>query len=125
MKVIDLLNKIANGEKVPKEIQVKFKGYVYHDTYKFNKLENWYVTLDESTLMTINRTSYLDSEIEIIEENKPIEKLFDNSANYNFSKTQNGMTKEDRRLLDSNFIELGNKINEIIDKVNELEMRNE
>lgn len=59
------------------------------------------------------------------EEDKPIEKLLNNSANYNFSKTQNGMTKEDRRLLDSNFRELGNKINEIIDKVNELEMRNE
>ena len=53
-----------------------------------------------------------------LKEDKKIRKL-DFVEENTFSKRQNGMTSEDRRLLDSNFRELGNKINEIIDKLNE------
>ena len=57
------------------------------------------------------------NEDENIKEDKKIRKL-DFIEENTFSKRQNGMTNEDRRLLDSNFKELGNKINEIIDVIN-------
>ena len=70
MKVIDLLNKIANGEKLPKKIKV------YQVIY----------TLDEDSLNYMDEAnerdwlSYIDGnelttyEVEIIEEDKKIER---------------------------------------------------
>ena len=116
IKIIDLLNKIANGKTPPK---IKFKNTKpifeynirngkYECCYKSNKGKN---EICELTFLN------LKDEIEIIEEEKKIElpeKMIHNN-NYLFSNTQNGMTKEDRRLLDSNFKEIGDKINGILD----------
>lgn len=119
MKVIEFLNKMAKEQNYRPDFIFKSTKYEFQKEYGDYK-NNWNNKWGIFTGWCINMI--LNDEIEIIEEEKkPIEKLFDNSANYNFSKTQNGMTKEDRRLLDSNFIELGNKINEIIDKLNKLE----
>ena len=72
MKVIDLLNKIANGEEVPKKIfyldkiwywDIKAQDYVEDDKRLFN-----YYIVDE--LM-----DSLNDEVEIIEEDKKIKKL--------------------------------------------------
>lgn len=102
IKVIDLLNKIANGEiETNTELFYKKEKYRHID----NLFENYYVE------------EVLNDEVEIIEEDKKIRKL-DYIEENTFSKRQNGMTAEDRRLLDSNFRELGNKINEIIDYIN-------
>ena len=59
----------------------------------------------------------LNTSLEILpEENDEWEdicELFGDSR-YNFSSRQNGMTQEDRRLLDSNFKTLGDTINQLI-----------
>lgn len=53
--------------------------------------------------------------VETLEEKKKIPEKLDYCEENTFSIRQTGMTKEDRRLLDSNFKEIGNKINSIID----------
>lgn len=121
MKVIDLLNKIANGEEVPKIIKYDETIYYFRNyDYKEYNIEKSYC--DEQTSWIEDKFDFykINDEVEIIEEDKKIRKL-DFIEENTFSKRQNGMTSEDRRLLDSNFIEIGNKLNEIIDKINEME----
>lgn len=128
MKVngIELLQMIKDGKiKEGTKFKITYCGGGIDDVevmYKDNCLF-WYneeADLIEPIMVdTLLRIKYF----EIIEEDTPIEELLDNSINYNFSKTQNGMTKEDRRLLDSNFKELGKKINEVIRKINDIESR--
>ena len=71
MKVIDLLNKIANGEEVPKKIKYENDIYIHIDNYCYY--------CDETNLILSDRVfaeySKLNDEIEIIEEDKKIEKL--------------------------------------------------
>lgn len=72
MKVIDLLNKIANGEEVPKRIKYRYHIYEYEDGYDFvcDDLEHPYFAENYC-----NDYEDLNSEVEIIEEDKKIEKL--------------------------------------------------
>ena len=113
MKVIDLLNKIANGEEVPKKIKFDDDNIIFEYNGDYFNSKNG-VFLEEYCHLTTS----LNDEVVIIEEDKKITKL-DFIEENTFSKRQNGMTSEDRRLLDSNFRELGNKINEIIDCLKE------
>ena len=100
MKVIDLLNKIANGEEVPEKIKwgihiFEWYAYNYNEVQPSNgKYLEDYIDFDEN---------YLTDEVEIIEENKKIEKL---------KFTGNG---------DTDYVSVIPKINEIIDKINEME----
>jgi len=98
MKVIDLLNKIANGE-IKEKIMFQYNNG-YEEYANINTLFDRF---------TINEEN-LNTEIEIIEEDKKIEKLenkIDTTfENYNFS--------ERMRLT-----EIVNKINEIIDYLEE------
>lgn len=73
MKVIDLLNKIANGEEVPKEIKYDTMNYVFrHYDYK----EVYGELIDEQSSWLEKIDFYkLNDEVEIIEEDKKIEKL--------------------------------------------------
>ncbi len=79
MKVIDLLNKIANGEEVPKKVKVGYYYYEYEENGEYINTEN---TED----LLFNFDSYypleqcVNAEVEIIEEDKKIEKL--NIYNY-------------------------------------------
>ena len=111
MKVIDLLNKIANGEESDIITEFEFDKKIWN----FFKLQDSEYCIDGWLL---NQEIVITKHKEIIEEDEKIRKL-DFVEENTFSKRQNGMTSEDRRLLDSNFRELGNKINEIIDKLNE------
>ena len=67
MKIIDLLNKIANGEEVPKKI--KYCGVYYYWTgfnYENNEADDvlfWFYVYSEE---------HLNDEVEIIEEDKKI-----------------------------------------------------
>ena len=77
MKIIDLLNKIANGEEVPKK--VKYRGEVY-DYIKIYKEGIRYTNLDreqnDEYRMLIFSSNALNDEVEILEEEKKIpEKL--------------------------------------------------
>ena len=104
MKVIDLLNKIANGEEVPKKI-------------RFNNIE-WNKVYGEKNVCYINEYDSdfflyffrknldftLNDEVEIIEEDKKIERITNEA------------------FLNSPFGELvGGKFNEIIDYINKNE----
>lgn len=124
MKIIDLLNKIAKGEEVPTRIKYKNDFYEYAEWYQGYRNET--KTDDEDyEILLLSRlidkqvgTSFLNDEIEIIEEDieedKPIEKItIDlNYANH-YSKAN----------VKANGKYLAEKINEIIDVVNELKER--
>ena len=117
MKVIDLLNKIANGEEIPQLI--KWNGYIYDKLgCEYYMLNDRDITLFGDILDTNGK--YLNDEVEIIEEDKKIEKLeivHNGSANayalLNEYGTKCALTKHSKVMCD--------KINEIIDKLNEME----
>lgn len=70
MKVIELLNKIANGEEVPKKIQV------YSDIFVFDNSNNVYEHEEtKNNLLSIYNGNILNYEVRIIEEDKKIEHL--------------------------------------------------
>lgn len=112
MKVIDLLNKIANGEEVPKKIKVG--GYYYEF---FERIKNIYdykqIDIDDGKYFDdylcdsffLDDENVLNWEVEIVEEDKKIEKI---------EIEQVGDFIEP-----PSTFELANKINEIIDKINE------
>ena len=113
MKVIDILDRIANGEEVPKRIMYRGVEWVYNDRQ--------YYRVDGEHLRNIwsgYNFNILDDEVEIIEEDKKIEKLeivHNGSANayalLNEYGTKCALTKHSKVMCD--------KINEIIDKLNE------
>lgn len=105
MKVIDLLNKIANGE-TKEEIMFQYNNG-YEEYANINTLFDRF---------TINKEN-LNTEIEIIEENKKIEKIdmFDYFTGYDFDNTSIDLRKH----LEVNFQILNDKINEIIDYLEE------
>ena len=100
MKVIELLNKIANNEKLPNKIKYRIYEYFYNEDYKeYQRFEG-----DDESTCSLGEDWMLDRSlndgIEIIEDKK-IEKL---NPKAHFI--------EDEEVL--------NKINELIDEVNKL-----
>lgn len=104
MKIIDLLNKIANGEEVPKKIQV------YSDIFVFDNSNNVYEHEETKTnLLSIYNGYILNYELRIIEEEKKIpEKLTQFEAPF---------LKGDKP--DIRFSLIIDQINEIIDYLEE------
>ena len=88
MKLIDIFNKIANGEKVPKKI--KFASTVF----EYDENEAMYY----ADFKNICDYVYLDDEVEIIEEEKEIPEKIKDKYSSQISK-----------------VELAQKYNEIID----------
>ena len=117
MKVIDLLNKIANGEEIPQLI--KWNGYIYDKLgCEYYMLNDRDITLFGDILDTNGK--YLNDEVEKVVEDKKIEKLeivHNGSPNayalLNEYGTKCALTKHSKVMCD--------KINEIIDKLNEME----
>lgn len=108
IKIIDLFNKIVNGEEVP--LRIKWDG----DTWKFKEQFNDYLNETEEEKEYLFYTGFdnyadakrfLNCEVEIIEEEKEIEKVSVKTNNHNVRK-------------------VANKINELIDAVNELKRGN-
>lgn len=107
MKVIDLLNKIANSEEVPERIK-----YTWEYEWKYDKTREEFVykqkdgtRFDEEWLIE----SILNNEVEILEEeDKDIPLIPDNEL-YVF--------KGDSRELNYNFRVLQEKINQIIEAI--------
>lgn len=103
IKVIDLLNKIANGEEVKFNVINKgFKTEYYYEKGKPLRYED-----DEDVEWRISE-DWLNCEVEIIEEDKKIEKLW-------FS------LYEMERVNEEVLTKIENKINEIIDYLEEKE----
>lgn len=99
MKVIDLLNKIANGKKVP--VKIKFRN----DIFRYTGC-SYYCDEMHTTLFNIYSFSILNEEVEVIE-NEKIEKI----KQIDFE----GM------YLDGQVYELKKLIDKIIDKINKME----
>lgn len=120
MKIIDLLNKIANDEEVPKKIRIE--GW----TYKFEWIEhdeNYYDKHEDIDLMSCLSMceDELNREVEIIEEEKKIKKL----PYYNFKEIQKAKNEEEwyeKRiaLLEARVNDYHNKTNELIDEINSI-----
>ena len=101
MKIIDILNKMANGE-----LKDGFKFEYKHTTYTYHEETNEIIdseqdTLEESWLLG----QILNDEVEVIEENKEIEELSINEVD--------------------NKVALKNKINELVRAVNKLNKETE
>lgn len=111
IRVIDLLNKIANGEEVPKKIKYEYKKFEFIEGAYEDEKGNDLCYYDNSCRV------FLDDEVEIIEEEKKIPEKLDYCEENTFmeQKETTYLSSKERRLLDSNFKELGNKINSIID----------
>ena len=118
MKVIDLLNKIAKGENLPNKVKLECVNSIneHNCFYEFNPIAETYVNGDNQLIQ--NATCFatlLNLEVEIIEEDKKIEKItlddwvefttIGDMDNIDFMFNKNSRTFVD-------------KINEIIDKLN-------
>lgn len=122
MKVIDILNKIANGEEVPQEIKYRNIIFVYDKVCmiyldKRNDNEKYNDLLIE---LSNHKGSSLNDEVEILEEDKKIEKI---KTNHSVSTNKNYMEVNDKqnyviREVDKLLID---KINEVIDYINKEE----
>ena len=98
IKIITLFNKIANNEKVPKKIKFRGETYYYSDADKFYYQNGF----------SMYRDFYwggncLNDEVEIIEEEKKIEKInYEEHIGIDLSEA------------------VCNKINELVDEINKL-----
>lgn len=103
MKVIELLNRIANDEEVPKKI--KYKSFILERT-KSSEVKRLYV--DEQGMFFPEYYSFeLNDEVEVIEK---IEKL-------DYVRPEIECSYNESELL-LRVMQNKNKINEIIDKIN-------
>ena len=78
IKVIDLLNKIANAEEVPKKIKYKTWTFIYVDEfYGYMKKNYLEIACNEviSFMAYIVSMEELNDEVEIVEEKKLPEKI--------------------------------------------------
>lgn len=121
MKVIDLMNKIANGEEFPKKFKYNDKIYIYasDDFSVDDRREEWFI---EDYANNAYLYEFLNEEIEIIEKEKEIEKL------RLYYVVPNSVIGEDRdKIYDTLCSIIENqrthedKINEIIDKLEKME----
>lgn len=112
MKIIDLLNKIAKGEEVPKKIKYDNYEWVYiDDEYMSHKLqETLFADYIEGNYCVIE---CLNDEVEVIEE-KEIEKLED------YFRGEIWTNDIGQKRLDNNFDTFASKINELIDVINDM-----
>ena len=97
MKIIDLLNMIANGEEVPELI--KYNNFIY-------KYDKYLCDYDGDDLYLFDNTDKLNDEVEILEEEKKIPEKLGDCAYVDGEIAYSWSASEAR---------LKTKINEIID----------
>lgn len=83
MKIIDLLNKIANGEEIPKKIKYRKCIFEYEEKYKDYFTKNGIIptTFDTNGIFRnifLDYNNFLNDEVEIIEEKKIPKKICTN-----------------------------------------------
>lgn len=111
MKIIDLLVKISQGERMPKKI--KYEGYVWEydkdvKDYHRNDIDEEYIYLFQD-LFKKKTGFFINNEVEIIEEDKKIIRLEFEEGNI-----------EDKLFLARYITHNRAKIDELIDEVNKL-----
>lgn len=77
MKIIDLLNKIANGKDVPKKIKYRNKIFIYDKDNQCYVVENYNEYNDLYMSLSNHKGTDLNYEVEIIEEEKKIPEKLD------------------------------------------------
>lgn len=107
MKIIDLLNRIANEEELPKKIKYGSKIWEYEEASDDYKSGNLY--LFENLFDYTKTSGFINDYIEIIEEPKKIEKL----------ELKSGKI-DDKEFLAKYITHNRYKINELIDEINKL-----
>ena len=121
IKIIDLFNKIVNGEEVP--LRIKWDG----DTWKFKEQFNDYLNETEEEKEYLFYTGFdnyadakrfLNCEVEIIEEEQE-EKIKKIGPSFKANYLNNDLQKQ-IRTVQSNCALAFVKIDELIDTVNEL-----
>ena len=107
IKIIDLLNKIANNEEVPEKIMFDEWLYIY------NEREKTYYDEEDRTLWQSYNFKILTDEVEIIEETKKIEKIArcDSIKMTHYGELYKPTENEEILRI---------KINDLIDKINNL-----
>lgn len=127
IRVIDLLNKIANGEEVPKKIRITDVDdrITRHYIFFYDEDEQEY---KDDELFPLGARLILDrvlnkkvEVLDLLEEQKKIEKL----SYYSLKKIQKSKNKDEwyenrLELLEKRINDYHNKINELIDEVNKL-----
>ena len=121
IKIIDLLNKIYNNDNIPKRI-------IYHDCkWKYNETYNDFIDEYDNYLLGLyihdyeDTYEFLNSELEIIEEPKKIEKL----CEYNRDLYVLTDDPDLKIKYSDDYNNIAVRINEIIDVVNKLVEDNE
>lgn len=86
MKIIDLLNKIANGEEVPKEIKYNNSVYTYNNVEESYEVKGDEIIFDLHNELSKLKGNALNDEVEIIEEdikeNPTFEEYMENPEKY-------------------------------------------
>ena len=113
MKIIDLLNKIANGEEVPKKIRID------HWCYNFEWVEyksNYYDKHEDIDLMSCLSMDKeeLNYEVEILEEEKKIPEKLNNFTIAVGSVDESDIEEYIQKLFNQQY-EIFKRINSIID----------
>lgn len=119
IKIIDLFNKIANDEEVPNPIMLN--NVVFHYDDDAQDYENGFEYLFRDSFSNFGRSDeFLNievEEVEIIEEEKELEKIRMN-GNCFFSESINAWINKEKSSAYCEF--LSNKINELVDEINKL-----
>ena len=123
IRVIDLLNKIANGEDVPELIEYNGENYIFQNKDYKNKDRDLYLFSEE----TPDITAALNDEVKIIEtieEQEEIDIQSIEELDENFTYIENhssGLGIE--KVLNKAEIELVNKINKLVQAVKQLDKK--
>lgn len=117
MKIIDLLNKIANDEEVPKKIRVHyrvFEKYLNHNAYLNTEDEENYKYLTDLPRLFDDDRDWLNDEVEIIEEEtKPLTKQDVEALGYACGEIQKCFTNGWNKSLESKSFKEDKKIEKI------------
>lgn len=109
MKVIDLLNKIANGD-IPKNIRFNDMFMTYDE-----KKQNYFSKFGNEIDWKYTVMEYINDEIEIIEDNDDLELIPDDELYLGCD-----ILHYDSECMDYNFRVLKDKINELAKDINEI-----
>lgn len=124
MKVIELLNKIANGEKVPKVIYFWEREYIYDEEYNCymhqtgaNEFINLLDNDTDDSYCFLNDEVQLSrfGDVEVLEHEEISLLKWNEKSSYN----QEVDTKKVQKILLSRSEQLKSRINEIINRLND------